>query len=708
MYIRKTTQKNPLNGKTYYTYKLVQGYRDHAGKAKQAMLLNLGTEFNVTEDKWKLLTDRIEQLLSNQAELFTIELPKSIETMAQKLVKQIIRKRNQDQTFLKKRETTQAPVVDYQTVDVNSTEDHDVRFIGGEHISYCAIEQLKLPEILKELKFNPKQINIAIATIIARLLKPGSELSAHQYLSCDSAIDEILKTEFGNLQLKRLYLISDQLLKYKDAIESSLYAKEQELFQLTEVITLFDITNTYFEGHPVHQKAHLGRSKEKRSDCQLISLGILLDGSGFPKKSKILPGNISEPGTLKDMLSGMDSSATVIMDAGIATKDNILWLKENNYTYIVVRRDANLTMPEVNHAVVKDTLHNKVTVSLVKETESEVSLYCHSTAKEAQVKVFTNKMISRFEEELIKLNSGLKFCDLQLSEKYITESTAIILDNGDVYTNNAANVPINMLIKNDRKLTSLDLSGFSKNEQLTGVMRNNNDILNSCNSWNGQVRLKSKLANQLRKIFIDFIAHDPKRTSRGYAQVLQKIGRLKEQYKSVAYMYDITVTADLDKHNAQSIEFVKKEDQVKNKQAGVYCLSSNRTDLPAELLWNTYTMLTDLESAFKSLKSELGLRPVYHQLEHRIDGHIFISVLAYHVLHTIRYQLKQQGIHYSWDSIRKILSTQVRVTTSQNLKDGGLVKIRKTSRVTPDQAEIYNAMSISANPLGLAKTYLRK
>ncbi len=138
----------------------------------------------------------------------------------------------------------------------------------------------------------------------------------------------------------------------------------------------------------------------------------------------------------------------------------------------------------------------------------------------------------------------------------------------------------------------------------------------------------------------------------------------------------------------------------------MYCLTSNRMGLSAGDLWKTYTMLTDIESAFRSLKSELGMRPIYHQLEHRIDGHIFISIIAYHVLHTIRYQLKLRDINNSWDGIRKIMAMQTRTTTTMNLKTGGVVKLRKTSRATPEQAMIYRKLGINVNPCGLSKTYM--
>lgn len=172
-------------------------------------------------------------------------------------------------------------------------------------------------------------------------------------------------------------------------------------------------------------------------------------------------------------------------------------------------------------------------------------------------------------------------------------------------------------------------------------------------------------------------------------------------------MYDISISSDAKKHYATKITYIKDNDRFATKQSGIYCLTSNITDLSAESLWNTYTMLTEIESAFRSLKSELGMRPVYHQLEHRIDGHIFITILAYHLLHTIRYQLKINGINNSWGGLREILAMQIRSTTTQDLQGGGIVRIRKTSNPTPEQLAIYRALNISAQPISMVKSYFK-
>ena len=101
----------------------------------------------------------------------------------------------------------------------------------------------------------------------------------------------------------------------------------------------------------------------------LVSLALVLDASGFPKHSHIYQGNISEPSTLEKMLHPASKKAIVVMDAGIATEDNIAWLTEHNYKYLVVSRKRNQEIPEnIAGVVVKEDSHNKVTTYLVKAT----------------------------------------------------------------------------------------------------------------------------------------------------------------------------------------------------------------------------------------------------------------------------------------------------------------------------------------------------
>jgi transposase len=198
---------------------------------------------------------------------------------------------------------------------------------------------------------------------------------------------------------------------------------------------------------------------------------------------------------------------------------------------------------------------------------------------------------------------------------------------------------------------------------------------------------------ELKKLLLGL---SKKRGTKKYTKVLERFGRLKEKYKQISYAYDVKIIADEAKGNAIDMQWTYIED--KQKSPGVYCLRSNCADLDEQTFWDIYIMLTELEAAFRCLKSELGLRPIYHQITKRVDSHIFISVLAYHVLHMIRYKLKCYGINESWETIRNELRTHSRITSAMKCKNGGKLHIRKTSLPNPRQLEIYRALNISPSP----------
>jgi hypothetical protein len=266
MYIRKTSQLDKKTGKPYSTHRLIESYRNARGQPRQEMLLNLGTHFPVPAEQWKSLTDRVEEILTGQAELlFGAELG-ILEQEAQRIAKLVLAKSARAAT----RHQVSAPLVvsDYQSVDINSLKHQDVRFVGAEALGYHAAKQLGLADILRQSGLNEKQIDLALSTIIARLVAPGSERATHRYLTEQSALDELLNRDLSRLGLHELYRIGDRIFNKKEAIESALYQREVSLFNLEETVTLYDLTNTYFEGSALlNAKAKYGRSKDDGLSC---------------------------------------------------------------------------------------------------------------------------------------------------------------------------------------------------------------------------------------------------------------------------------------------------------------------------------------------------------------------------------------------------------------------------------------------------------
>lgn len=608
MFIREVNHTDKKNKTEYYTYKVVESLRTERGPRQRA-LLNLGTDFNLPKDQWKDLANRLEEIITGQESLF--DYPREIETLAQRYARRIIRK--QSSIIPKKDNTSTEYLPDYQTVDVNSLENEEARTVGAEHLVYHTIKELELDKILQGLGLNKPRIEEAIGVITARLVDPLSERATHIWLREISGIDELMDTDFSNLSQDRVYKVSDNLLKHQEKIEEHLASKERHLFNLKERIILYDLTNTFFEGSgKYNKKARFGRSKEKRTDCPLVTLGLVLDENGFPKRSKVFEGNVSEPKTLKTMiqdLSYKDSlfKPTIVMDAGIATCANIEWLndKENQYTYLVVSRKRKKDIPgNVDMITVKKDNQTIVQAALVKNDKTdEIELYCHSQGKEKKEKGIKSLFSQRFEEELKKAKSSL----------------------------------------------------FKKN----GTKR--------------------------------------------YDKVIERIGRLKERFKRISHRYEITIKRDPKTNKVIDLDYHQKE--MENTD-GVYVLRTNIKGLAEQEIWNIYTMLTDIEDAFCSMKSELGLRPVHHQKEFRVDGHLFITVIAYHILHTIRFKLRQKGINHDWRTIRTLLSTHVRVSTTMKRKDGKMIHIRKSLRPEFFHKKIYDALNLPYQPGKTAKVIL--
>jgi hypothetical protein len=601
MFIRKTSHTDNKTGQGYCTYKLVESIRTERGP-RQRTVLNLGADFSLAQDKWKEVADRIETIISGQLSLLPV--PEEIEQTAQRCAKKIIRRHGQ-RTPVPEHEQNKA---DFQTVDVNSLENEQIRSVGGESVVLATIKELELENKLESLGFNRPNIEAAIGVITARLLAPTSGHATHIWLQNETSLDDLRDTSFESLSQDRVYKVSDMLLKHKDAIETHLKNRERHLFNLDEKILLYDLTNTFFEGSgKYNQKARFGVSKEKRTDCPLVTLALLMDSDGFPKKSKIFEDNISEASTLEKILpavSTTDKKPIIVTDAGIGTQKNIQWMSENQYDYIVVSRKRKLDIAaDMQMVKVREDDRRLICACIQISSSGETQVYCHSTAKEIKESGIKNRFEKRFEDRL------------------------------------------------------------------------------------------AEVAKALHK----------KHGTKKYEKVLEKIGRLKEKYRRVARRYEITVETEDGSANVSNINWKMKQIDDTN---GYYVLRSSLTDRNETEIFDIFNMLLDLEDAFRSMKSELGLRPVHHQSEYRCDGHLFITVLAYHVLHSIRLKLKLHGITHSWSTIRRRLSSHFRVTTSMKRSDGKMLFIRKTVKPEDCHIRIYDALGLSHRPGKISKIIL--
>jgi len=185
------------------------------------------------------------------------------------------------------------------------------------------------------------------------------------------------------------------------------------------------------------------------------------------------------------------------------------------------------------------------------------------------------------------------------------------------------------------------------------------------------------------------------------AKIMERIGRAKQRYSRAAQHYQVEVTKDDTGTRVRAITWTKRiKPGCAAAHPGVYCLRTTLVELDNATLWRTYSMLTNLESVFRSLKTDLGLRPVFHQIDRRVEGHLFISVLAYHFVHTLRMRLRARGIDDSWETLRETLATQQRVTATMQRRDGHAVHVRKATRPEPRHQMINELLGHAPNPGG--------
>ncbi|MGB0128431.1 MAG: IS1634 family transposase, partial [Rhodocyclaceae bacterium] len=553
-------------------HRLVESRRV-GGKVRQVTLLNLGRHFSLDKAHWPDLCQRLDQLLSGQQALMPESVPESVERCAQHCFARLVAQGGGQSCAASSGSAASPP--EFAEVDAESLELTQPRSIGVEHVALAAMRELGFEPLLASLGINAVMRTAIVASIIARMAMPGSELASHRWLVGTSGLGDSLDVDLAGLPLSRLYRASDLLMKHHDEIETQLFARIETLFALETSITLYDLTNTYFEGSQAgNPKAARGHSKEKRSDCPLVTLGVVCDASGFIRCSRVFAGNAVECRTLEGMLTdlGAPAGALVVMDRGIATAANLAWLKEHGYRYLVVSRERQRRFDAA--AAIALPSAGEQTIQVVRELAEdgqEVRLQCYSPARAQKESAIMAHFCARFEAGLSKLAAGLT-------------------------------------------------------------------------SPRGQKRAD---------------------------RVQERIGRLKAASRGAAQHYTVSLDTDASGQTVTALRWEKTPVAgTMLTDPGVYCLRSNELSWDTEQLWRTYMMLTDLEAVFRSLKGELGLRPIFHSKEERTDGHLFISVLAYQFVQAIRHRLKAQGIHESWAALREILTVQRRVTASFTQKDG--------------------------------------
>lgn len=633
---------------------LLESYRNAQGEPRHRVVVSLG-DANIAEADQALIARLVEQRLRGQAELACVGQPAGALKWADEIAKRIEREgrwRSAPGPADPRPSATSGLVLEGVLADQIS-HTHTTA-LGPSLVAWHVWQRLGLPELLEGLGFNAAQQQAAAASVINRLVDPGSELALVDWLP-DSGLPELMGMEMGPAAKDRFYRVSDQFFKDRQAIEEHLRQRQGQLFETDRTLLLYDLTNSYFEGQALgNPKAQRGHSKEKRNDCPQIVLGMVFDRRGFELAHRVFEGNQSDGKSLLQMIEEMDklvaprapssTRALVLLDGGIATKTNLGLLRKHHYHYLV-----------------NDSRRGRAAYRVQFLEEQQFTLVSQRPDK-SPVKVR-------------KLADPL----------WVAPKPKAAAPAGEPA----------------RAAAAAAEPPAAPAEFLSEVA----DTLVLC--WSaGREEKESAIRSRAEEKYLAALEHLAARVKAGKLKdgkrIERAIGRLQQKHPRVQRFYQVQGTSGSD---GQQLRWTRRDEsrQADEDLLGCYVLRTDQGSESAEGIWNLYMTLSRAEDGFRLLKGDLGLRPNRHQIERRVEGHVWITIMAYHLLCWIQETLADQGDHRRWQTIRRVLQTHCYTTIVVPTKGGKTYRLRKAGEPEELQKNIYEKLGVNWEQLPQTK-----
>jgi transposase len=458
--------------------------------------------------------------------------------------------------------------------------------------------QERLPEAREAVSWE----KVLQLQVVNCLLAPGSDYRLHRQWYVDTAMDELLETDFAVAAKDRLYRCLDRVLPHKQELFVWLKQKWTDLFQSDFEVLLYDLTSTYFEGEmEQNPKAKRGYSRDKRPDCLQLVIALVVTTDGLPLAYEVMKGNTSDrttlPGFLKKIEDTYGKARRVwVMDRGVPTEAILQGMRD----------------PQ------------RQTFYLVGTPKSRIN---------------------------------------QHEKKWLGLPWQKVRDSVEV-----------KLYEHEGELYVLAKSGGRQSKE--NAMRRKR-----------LVRLVRKLRAMRKSL--------PKRD-----QLLLRVGAAKKEAGRAFGFVKIQLPPADQAITRETFSF--EVDKVKLKAAeqrdGHYLLRSNLTGEDPAVLWTRYVQLTQIESVFRSIKSELSIRPIGHQLEHRADAHILIAFLAYSLQVTLKQRLMVHAPGLTPAAVFEKLATIQMVEVWIPMVDGRWLVMPRHTQPEPDVQALLNQIRITLPP----------
>jgi Transposase DDE domain len=611
MYFKASGRTNPVTKKYDSYYRLVESYRNETGRICHRTILNVGfLEDELTPEQLNLIARTLTDMYQQKQSIFPQNDP-LITKWITVLWGKIVGGKRLDLTAYDENN---------RMVHVDTLNHSNVREMGAEWLCYNTWQKLDIDKVLIDNDYSEAEIQLAQTQVISRAVYPASELATARWVNENSAVMELTGYDPEKMNKDRLYKSALKLSSIKDKLEQHLSQKTNELFDIQDKIMLYDLTNTYFEGEKRNSKlAKFGRSKEKRSDCKLVVLALVVNIYGFIKHSSIHEGNFSDSKDIEKVINSLDyatgtNKPVIVLDAGIATKDNLTTIRKKGYHYLCVSRTKlkNYLFDQSRLFVYLETKSKKEVV-LKKILHPDHTDYCLEITSEMKAKKeqgMKSQFETRYEEELNKIKASL--------------------------------------------------------------------------TKKGGVKISDK--------------------------VNQRIGRAKQKYPSAQGRYEIQLSYDEKKGTVTDLIWtrIEKKDKDATENLGKYFVRTSMDMKEEVVVWNVYNTIREIESTFRTLKTDLDLRPIYHKKDESTIAHLNLGLLAYWLVNTVRRQLKRSSLNHSWTEIVRIGNTQKVITTSGYNKAGKEITVRKCSEPDVKLKEIQTALKIKHRPFTKLKSVVHK
>jgi len=573
MFLRSTVRKK--DGKTHRYFSVVENRRLPGSRIAQRTVLYLGEINDQQQAAWRSTLKVFDE---DEQDYRTMSL------------------------FPDDREVP-ADVLDSIQVKLSGLELRRPRSFGACWLGCELWQQLGLDEFwrqrLPEAREAVSWEKVLQLEVVNCLLDPGSEFRLHRQWFVDSAMDELLETDFAVAAKDRLYRCLDRVLLHKQELFVWLKQKWADLFHSDFEVLLYDLTSSYFEGEmEQNPKAKRGYSRDKRPDCLQLVIALVVTTDGLPLAYEVMKGNTSDRTTLPEFLKKVEDTygkarRVWVMDRGVPTE-----------------------------AILKD----------MRDPQRQ-TFYLVGTPK---------SRINQHEK---------KWLDLPWQKVRDSVEVKLYEHEGELY----------VLAKSGGRQAK---ENAMRRKRLTRLLR----------------KLRA-----MRKSL-------PKRD-----QLLLRIGAAKKEAgRAFGFVKIQTPSADQAvTRETFSFEVEKAKLKAAEQRDGHYLLRSNLTGEDPAVLWTRYVQLTQIESVFRSLKSELSIRPIRHQLEHRADAHILIAFLAYCLQVTLKNRLMMHAPGLTPAAVFEKLATIQMVEVWIPMVDGRWLVMPRHTQPEKDVQALLNQIRIT-------------